>query len=130
MKINWLNILAVGFGGFFGASFRYILALSSQAKFPESAFPYGTLTVNLLGCLLIGFLAGLFEMKSWGHPQLRLFLFVGLLGGFTTFSTFTHESFLLWENGKIFFSLMNMGVQIFAGLFLVWIGYMLIRLVP
>lgn len=130
MKLNWLNIAIVGSGGFLGASLRYILSLYTQSRFPESSFPYGTLVVNLLGCLIIGLLAGLFELKSWGHTEARLFLFVGILGGFTTFSTFSHETFLLWENGKMLFSLLNMGVQIFAGLLLVWLGYVLIRYLP
>lgn len=130
MKLNWLNIAAVGSGGFVGASLRYLLSLYAQSRFPESGFPYGTLFVNLLGCLLIGFLAGLFELKSWGHAETRLFLFVGVLGGFTTFSTFSHETFLLWENGKVLFSLMNMGIQVFAGLFFVWLGYLLLRVFP
>lgn len=130
MKLNWLNIAIVGSGGFLGASLRYILSLYTQSRFPESSFPYGTLVVNLLGCLIIGLLAGLFELKSWGHTEVRLFLFVGILGGFTTFSTFSHETFLLWENGKMLLSLLNMGVQIFAGLLLVWLGYVLIRYLP
>ncbi|MDR9418636.1 fluoride efflux transporter CrcB [Gracilimonas sp.] len=123
-----IKILAVGSGGFLGAVFRYLISVFAQSQFPGSKFPYGTVAANLLGCLLIGFLAGLFELKSWGNPEFRLFIFVGILGGFTTFSTFSHETFLLWENGKLLLSLANVGVQVVFGLAFVWVGYQLTRL--
>ena len=128
MNIDWLKILAVGSGGFIGATSRYLLSLLAQSQFPDSKFPYGTVLVNLLGCLLIGFIAGLFELKSWAHPEIGLFIFVGILGGFTTFSTFSHETFQLWENGKLLMSFLNLGLQVVFGLFFVWIGYMSVRL--
>lgn len=128
MNIDWLKVAAVGSGGFIGAVSRYLLSLFTQSQFPGSSFPYGTVVVNLLGCLLIGLMAGLFELKSWAHPEIRLFIFVGILGGFTTFSTFSHESFLLFENGKLLLSLLNLGIQVIFGLAFVWMGYQLIRL--
>lgn len=128
MNIDWLKVVAVGSGGFIGAVSRYLLSLFTQSQFPGSSFPYGTVVVNLLGCLLIGLMAGLFELKSWAHPEIRLFIFVGILGGFTTFSTFSHESFLLFENGKLLLSLLNLGIQVIFGLAFVWMGYQLIRL--
>ncbi len=127
MKFDLFKIVAVGSGGFIGAVFRYLISVFAQSQFPDSKFPYGTVAVNLIGCLLIGFIAGLFELKSWGNPQFRLFIFVGILGGFTTFSTFSHETFLLWENGKLLMSLLNMGVQVILGLAFVWVGYQLTR---
>ncbi|MEX1161413.1 MAG: fluoride efflux transporter CrcB [Balneolaceae bacterium] len=123
-----MKILSVGAGGFIGASGRYMLSVLAQAQFPDSSYPYGTTIVNLLGCFLIGSLAGLFEAKSWISPEIRLFIFVGILGGFTTFSTFSHESFLLWKNGELLFGFFNIGVQVMLGLFFVWIGYALIRI--
>lgn len=128
MNIDWLKVVAVGSGGFIGAVSRYLLSLFTQSQFSGSSFPYGTVVVNLLGCLLIGLMAGLFELKSWAHPEIRLFIFVGILGGFTTFSTFSHESFLLFENGKLLLSLLNLGIQVIFGLAFVWMGYQLIRL--
>lgn len=128
MNIDLLKIVAVGSGGFLGAVFRYLISVFAQSKFPDSKFPYGTVAANLIGCLLIGFLAGLFELKSWGNPEFRLFIFVGILGGFTTFSTFSHETFLLWENGKMLLSLLNVGVQLVFGLAFVWVGYQLTKL--
>jgi CrcB protein len=128
MNVDWLKILAVGSGGFIGAASRYLISLFAQSKFPENEFPYGTVIANLLGCLFIGFLAGLFELKSWAHPEFRLFIFVGILGGFTTFSTFSHETFLLWENGKVLMSFLNVGLQVIFGLLFVWLGYLLVRM--
>lgn len=128
MNIDLLKIVAVGSGGFLGAVFRYLISVFAQSQFPDSKFPYGTVAANLIGCLLIGLLAGLLELKSWGNPEFRLFIFVGILGGFTTFSTFSHETFLLWENGKLLMSLLNVGVQVIFGLVFVWTGYQLVRL--
>ncbi|MCH2450125.1 MAG: fluoride efflux transporter CrcB [Gracilimonas sp.] len=128
MNVDLLKIVAVGSGGFIGAVFRYLISAFAQSQLPDSKFPFGTIAANLIGCLLIGFLAGLFVLKSWGNPEFRLFIFVGILGGFTTFSTFSHETFLLWENGKILMSLLNAGVQVIFGLAFVWAGYQLVRL--
>ncbi|MEX0722260.1 MAG: fluoride efflux transporter CrcB [Gracilimonas sp.] len=127
MNIEWVKLFAVGSGGFIGAVFRYLISVLAQSQFPDSKFPYGTVAANLIGCLLIGFLAGLFELKSWGNSEFRLFIFVGILGGFTTFSTFSHETFLLWENGKLLMSLLNVGIQVVFGLALVWVGYQLVK---
>jgi len=128
MNVDLLKIVAVGSGGFIGAVFRYLISAFAQSQLPDSKFPFGTIAANLIGCLLIGFLAGLFVLKSWGNPEFRLFIFVGILGGFTTFSTFSHEAFLLWENGRILMSLLNAGVQVIFGLTFVWAGYQLVRL--
>jgi CrcB protein len=128
MNVDLIKILAVGSGGFIGAVFRYLISVFAISQAPDSKFPYGTIAANLIGCLLIGFLAGLFELRSWGNPEFRLFIFVGILGGFTTFSTFSHETFLLFENGKLLMSLANLGIQVIFGLVFVWLGYQLIRL--
>lgn len=117
----------VGFGGFIGAGSRYMLSLLATHYFRSSGFPYGTVIVNLTGCLLIGIIAALFRKFDVGQEQLRLLILVGVLGGFTTFSTFAHESFLLWESGKAVPALLSLGVQITAGLFLVWLGYAIVR---
>lgn len=128
MNLDLLKIFAVGAGGFFGAAGRYILSAFAHSQFSDTTFPIGTTLVNLLGCLLIGLLAGLFEMKAWINPELRLFIFVGILGGFTTFSTFAHESFFLWKHDQILFGLLNISLQVGLGLLFVWLGYSLVRL--
>jgi len=119
----------VGAGGFLGASSRYILSTFVQSMFPTSEFPYGTYIVNITGCFLIGFLLALFAMKNWGDEQLRLFIFVGILGGFTTFSTFTNETFQLIKEGEMLMGLTNAGGQVILGLLFVWFGYYLVKLI-
>lgn len=119
-----LQVLAVGFGGFIGAVSRYFL--SGWVNNINEAFKLavGTAAVNILGCLAIGFLVVLFEVKGWVNEELRLFLFVGILGGFTTFSTFGLETFLLFEKGQPGIALLNIGAQVVLGLLAVWLGYM------
>ncbi|MFP8487557.1 fluoride efflux transporter CrcB [Gracilimonas sp. Q87] len=128
MNVDLIKILVVGSGGFIGAVSRYLISVFAISQVPHSKLPYGTVAVNLIGCLLIGFLAGLFEIKSWANPEFRLFIFVGILGGFTTFSTFSHETFLLFENGKLLMSIANLSFQVIFGLVFVWLGYQLVRL--
>ena len=86
------KILLVGFGGFVGAVLRYGISGWVQRWTGSVNFPYGTLAVNLLGCLVIGLLAGLAEDRGLFTPEARLFLFIGVLGAFTTFSTFGIET--------------------------------------
>jgi len=127
MQPEWYKILAVGSGGFIGASSRYLLARGVDLYVPASNFPFGIAAVNILGCFLIGLLAGIFELKQWVNPEVRLFIFVGLLGGFTTFSTFINDSFMLWSRGEVALSILNIGVQVILGLVFVWLGFALIR---
>ncbi len=118
----------MGAGGFFGAASRYLLSSGVQSYFPSSGFPYGTYVVNMLGCLLIGLLLALFDLKEWGNSEIRLFVFTGVLGGFTTFSTFANDSYLLFKDGEMLFGLANAGGQVILGLLFVWIGYSVIKL--
>ena len=87
-----LLILLVGIGGFFGAVMRYLVTEWFQDIFRASSLPYGTITVNITGCLLIGLLAGLSENRNLLSPETRALLLVGVLGGFTTFSAFSYET--------------------------------------
>ncbi|MCR9133286.1 MAG: fluoride efflux transporter CrcB [bacterium] len=127
MKSNLINLLAIGGGGFIGSIARYLLSMAVQNQLKPEQFPIGIFVVNILGCLLIGFLAGLFELKSWMNVELRLFVFVGLLGGFTTFSTFANDTFLLGKQGEMLAALINAGGQVLIGLLCVWLGYLLVR---
>lgn len=128
MNITLWKIFAIGSGGFIGAVSRYLLSSYLQHQVKPEQFPIGIFAVNVFGCLLIGFLAGLFEIKSWMNVELRLFVFVGLLGGFTTFSTFINDSFLLGKQGEILAAMLNVGGQVLIGLLCVWIGYYLVKL--
>jgi CrcB protein len=89
--------------------------------------PFGTLAVNVIGCLLIGLLGGLAETREIMHPNARMFVMVGILGGFTTFSTFGYETFALGRDGQSLMALANIGMQIVFGLVAVWAGYAAIR---
>ena len=81
-----------------------------------------------MGCFLIGLLAALFELKGWMNIELRMFIFVGFLGGFTTFSTFINDTFILGKEGEILSAMMNAGGQVIVGLLFVWCGYALAKL--
>jgi CrcB protein len=100
------NALWIGLGAVLGANARYFVSLWLTAKL-GSAFPYGTLTVNAAGSLLLGFLVAAGSHYLALSPQLRLLLFVGFLGSFTTFSTFALDSAALWQNGRIWAGLVN-----------------------
>jgi CrcB protein len=102
-------------GGFFGALARYGLSALVHRYAPQS-FPFGTLVVNVLGCLIIGVLMALIEQRQWFAPNLRLFLLVGLLGSFTTFSTLGYETFALLEQGALRLGLYNVAMNLTLGL--------------
>lgn len=127
MQFSALGIFAIGAGGFLGAVSRYLLSVSVESYFKPDQFPVGIALVNILGCLLIGLLAGLFELKGWMNVELRMFVFVGFLGGFTTFSTFINDTFILGRDGEFAAALLNAGGQVLVGLLCVWLGYSLIR---
>ena len=118
-----LLILLVGVGGFFGAVMRYVVTNWVQDFFHVLSLPYGTLTVNLLGCLIIGFLGGLSESRNLLNQEARALLFIGVLGGFTTFSTFGYETVQLLRDGQSLAAFSNIGLQVCMGLVAVWIGY-------
>ncbi len=128
MQFSLFSLLAVGMGGFFGAISRYLLSVSIDDYIKADQFPFGIFLVNIFGCLLIGLFAGIFEVKGWMNPELRLFTFAGFLGGFTTFSTFANDTFLLGKEGEVLAALLNVGGQVVLGLLFVWVGYSLVKL--
>jgi CrcB protein len=91
-------------------------------------FPYGTLAVNVIGCLVIGFLSGLAENRLAFTSEMRLFVFIGILGGFTTFSSFALETFLLARNTQELAAVLNVALQLAVGLLSVWFGSNLARM--
>lgn len=123
MKVAVIHAAFVGIGGFLGALARYGLSGMVHRFGATSGFPYGTLVVNLLGCLLIGMLAGLVEGRQMFAPEFRLFALIGVLGGFTTFSTFGYENFMLLRDAEYLRLAANIGIHVVAGLALVWLGY-------
>jgi len=116
----WRQILLVGLGGFVGSSARYLV--SGWVYRLGEAFPLGTLAVNVAGCFAIGLLGGVAESRSVLDPQMRLFLLIGLLGGFTTFSTFAYETLALSQDAEILKAILNVTLQVGLGLGAAWIG--------
>lgn len=116
------SIIIVALGGALGSIFRYLLGTWTQTLSKSIDFPYGTLAVNLLGCFMIGFLSQLAEARGALGSELRIFIFVGILGGFTTFSSFGNETLNLIRDGETFNALANIGANVIFGLMLVWLG--------
>ncbi len=117
-----LTLALVGVGGLIGASSRYAVGRWVNDMAGNPAFPYGTLAVNVVGCLLIGVLAGLAATRTILGVDTRAFLFVGVLGGFTTYSAFGLETVELIRRGEFFVGLSNVVLQITLGLAAVWVG--------
>jgi CrcB protein len=123
------KMLLVGFGGFAGSVFRYLASGYVQDASGSIGFPYGTIAVNLTGCFIIGFLSYLADARGVFSAEARTFIFIGILGGFTTFSTFGNETMNLLRDRQTLLAIANIGVQIIAGLFLVWAGRLLAYLI-
>jgi fluoride exporter len=117
-----LNVFIVGIGGFIGSSLRYLVTGWAQQLSKSLDFPYGTLTVNLIGCFVIGFLGELAETRGIFASETRLLVFIGLLGGFTTFSSFGNDTLNLARSGQMLNALTNVAVNVLFGLLLVWLG--------
>ncbi len=119
------KLLLIGAGGFIGSVLRYVVSGLVQTMSQSIAFPYGTLAVNILGCLSIGFISELADSRALISGDTRVFLIVGILGGFTTFSAFGNETMNLIRDGETALALMNVGAQVLLGLGAVWLGYTL-----
>jgi CrcB protein len=117
-----LSIALVALGGALGSTARYLMAGWAQGISKSIDFPFGTLTVNLIGCFVIGFLAHLAEARGIFTPETRAFVFVGILGGFTTFSSFGNDTLNLARDGNLFNALGNIAANVILGLALVWLG--------
>ncbi len=117
-----INIFLVGIGGFIGSVMRYLASGYVQQATKSVGFPYGTLAVNLVGCFVIGFLAQLAEGRGVFTSEARAFVFVGILGGFTTFSSFGNETLNLARDSQMMGALANVSANVVIGLFAVWLG--------
>lgn len=120
-----LEILVVGAFGFLGAVARFFVYLWYGNK-DAASFPWATLTVNVLGCLLIGIIGGLVERQVPNHRLIYLSGSVGFLGAFTTFSAFGFETLNLLRNQEITLAFANVGANMVLGLLAVWLGRILI----
>ncbi len=119
------NIIVVGIGGFIGSVLRYLTSVFINDNI-KSLLPVGTLSVNIIGCFAIGALWGYVDTLETFDNSLRLFLFIGLLGGFTTFSSFGYETVIMLKQGHIFSSFLNISIHLIAGLGAVMLGYKIV----
>ncbi len=119
-------IIVVGIGSFIGGILRYLLSQLIQTKF-LSIFPFGTFTVNIIGCFLIGLVFGLSE-RSYISLEWRLFFATGLLGGFTTFSSFSNETVTLIHDGQSWLALLYVASSVLIGLIATFAGISIIKL--
>ena len=123
-------IACVGLGGALGSTLRYLLGAMIQRALAGGLYaklPLATFAVNIIGCLGIGLLAAWTEGRTDLSPAQRLFIFTGLLGGFTTFSTYAHEGQQLLREGLFPQAAIYILGQVILGLAAVWLGYALMR---
>ncbi len=116
------KVFLVGVGGFIGAALRYLICEYIQNITQSANFPYGTLVVNITGCFLIGIIYHLVESQTGITAEMRLLLMVGILGSFTTYSTFSNETMNLLQDQRFFLALTNIGTHILLGLSAVVLG--------
>ena len=121
-----LHIVLVAAGGAIGASLRHLVA-SASLRLVGRNFPWGTLTVNLLGCLAMGVIIGLLARRSHASNELRLFVATGLLGGFTTFSAFSLDFAVLWERGAPLAAFLYAAASVLGSLAALFLGLWLVR---
>lgn len=119
---------AVGAGGFLGSLLRYWLSGAVYTLVPAPRLPWGTLAVNVLGCFAIGLLGGLVESRGVLTAGARLFLLIGILGGFTTFSTFGYETLALLREQALARAALNVALQVGLGLTAAWGGLVTSRI--
>ena len=124
IAITLMTLLLIALGGALGAVARYLLS-SFVLRASGLLFPAGTFAVNLVGCLAFGFIIGAAQHRFVLTPEKNAFLLVGVLGGFTTFSSFAYESFALLNAGQFFAAGLNIVGQVVCGLIGLWAGYVI-----
>ena len=118
------QLFLVGAGGFLGSVARYIVSkLNIYIHF--FSIPVGTITVNIVGSFVIGIITGIATKSDIFSQNMKLFLMVGICGGFTTFSSFTNENLTLLQNGQIFSSLLYTTLSVLLGFLAVYLGYLI-----
>ena len=122
------SLLIVGIGGFIGTVARFVIARYFQLNV-SSVFPWSTFIINIAGCLLIGLIYGISEKGNFLSSDIRLFLTVGICGGFTTFSTFSNDAFMLVQEQEWFRFALYTSLSVFLGLVAVFFGRFIIKLI-
>lgn len=118
-----LNYGLIILGGGIGAAMRYWMSGAVQ-RWTGSIFPLGVFVVNVLGCFVIGFLMTSLEERFLVTPALRIFLGIGVLGGFTTFSSFSYETVSMLQDAEYFYAMLNIGLSVIICLAATYIGKM------
>ena len=132
--INYFNVgitmfrslFCIGAGSFAGGIARYLISKAIESG-NQTVVPFGTMTVNVLGCLLIGLLYGVLERYDLLDSNWQLFLIVGFCGGFTTFSTFMNENFQLTRDGNILLGALYTSISLAGGFLLLALGHFMIK---
>lgn len=119
------KLLLIGLGGFCGAIGRYLIGTWANDSLKLGNFPIGTFIANILGCLLIGYLSQTLINRDLFTPDIRAMILTGFLGAFTTFSTFSNETFMLFRNGELNMALGYVAGSLIVGLLAVWLGFSL-----
>jgi fluoride exporter len=122
-----LQFVYIGIGGFLGAGARYWLQVWCAERW-GAGYPYGAMAVNAIGCFAIGFVLTWIGQRLSVPPELRLFVVVGFLGGFTTFSSFAYETYRLAEQGSFTLAFANLALNVVLGMAGVLIGVVLARM--
>ena len=120
------SLLIAGLGGFIGTVLRFLISRYFQFN-SISTFPWGTFSVNIIGCFIIGIIFGISDKTGLISPELRIFLIVGICGGFTTFSSFSNDTFLLIEDKEWLQMILYTSLSFFLGLAAVYAGRLLTK---
>jgi len=123
------RLILIGLGGGLGACLRFLLGDIIHKSFGRFWLPAGTLTVNVIGCLLIGFVSVIATEREWISFPVREFLMVGILGGFTTYSSFGLQTVDLFSSGSPTQAFVNIALHLLLGLSAVWLGMIIGRFV-
>jgi CrcB protein len=129
IKQYLIQLFIIGMGGFVGATLRFVISTHIQQLNKGLFFPWGTLSVNLLGCLIMGILIHLNESLQIFSPEIKSFIFIGLLGSLTTYSTFSNDALNLFIENRYMASMIYMTTQLLLGLFAVFLGRLISQLV-
>lgn len=121
---SYVNILLIAIGGAVGSVCRYLLS-AAVLRSLGTLFPAGTFVVNVVGCFVFGGIVGLAQERVTLSPDARALLLAGVLGGFTTFSSYMNESFVLVREGQFVWAGLNLAGQVIAGFVAFWLAFSL-----
>jgi CrcB protein len=123
------KIILVLIGGAFGTGCRYALSSLVYSAVKQPSFPYANLVINLSGSFMIGLLAEMFDSRFLVSPETRVAVLTGILGGYTTFSSFSFETLALIRDGEIGLALINVSASVIGGLAATWAGIRLAQVI-